>query len=187
MQSVALRLVAEREAEIEAHVPREYWSVAARLRAPGGAAFDARLVQARARRLWVHGVTLSACALVRVCAERRTLVGLMQSACAPWRLPAKRCMSCRVCALLRAGSSVCTSGSSAEHVVGLIQAAAGARLVPMRMLQALRQPLQEAVRVQVDGAPVGKDGLDEAAARTAVESLTAAPALQASRPQRSCS
>ena len=69
----------------------------------------------------------------------------------------------------------------------MIQAAAGARLVPMRMLQALRQPLQEALRVQVDGAPVGKDGLDEAAARAAVESLTAAPALQASRPQRSCS
>jgi len=48
VQSVALRLVAEREAEIEAHVSREYWSVAARLRAPGGAAFDTRLVQARA-------------------------------------------------------------------------------------------------------------------------------------------
>ena len=47
VQSVALRLVAEREAEIEAHVPREYWSVAARLRAPNERTFYARLTQAR--------------------------------------------------------------------------------------------------------------------------------------------
>jgi len=47
VQSVALRLVAEREAEIEAHVAREYWSVSARLRTPGGLAIDARLSQAR--------------------------------------------------------------------------------------------------------------------------------------------
>ena len=40
--------------------------------------------------------------------------------------------------------------------------------------------------MQVDGAPVGKEGLDEAVARAAVESLTAAPALQASRAPRSC-
>ena len=46
VQSVALRLVAEREAEIEAHAPREYWSVAARLRAPDERTFDARLTQA---------------------------------------------------------------------------------------------------------------------------------------------
>ncbi|KAK9828106.1 hypothetical protein WJX81_004990 [Elliptochloris bilobata] len=51
VQSVALRLVAEREAEIEAHVPREYWSVSARLRAPSGRTFDARLTQA-------HGIAI---------------------------------------------------------------------------------------------------------------------------------
>ena len=70
--------------------------------APRAAPRSTRASCRRARRLRVHGVTLSACALVRVCAERRTLVGLMLSACAPWRLPAKRCMSCRVCAPLRA-------------------------------------------------------------------------------------
>ena len=43
VQSVALRLVCEREAEIEAFAPREYWSVGAELDAGGGAAFGAVL------------------------------------------------------------------------------------------------------------------------------------------------
>ncbi|MEM6492620.1 MAG: DNA topoisomerase, partial [Pseudomonadota bacterium] len=43
VQSVALRLVCEREAEIEAFKPREYWTVAAAMRAPDGAAFTAKL------------------------------------------------------------------------------------------------------------------------------------------------
>ena len=42
VQSPALRLIVEREAEIEAFEPREYWSVTARL-ARGGQAFEARL------------------------------------------------------------------------------------------------------------------------------------------------
>ncbi len=43
VQSVALRLICEREAEIERFVPREYWSVDADLGTPGGALFTARL------------------------------------------------------------------------------------------------------------------------------------------------
>lgn len=43
VQSVALRLVCEREAEIEAHVPREYWKVSARLTSAMGEPFTARL------------------------------------------------------------------------------------------------------------------------------------------------
>ena len=43
VQSVALRLVVEREREIEAHVPREYWRVEAEMIAPNGATFKARL------------------------------------------------------------------------------------------------------------------------------------------------
>ena len=42
VQTVALRLMAEREGEIRAFVPSEYWSINARLRA-GGQEFDARL------------------------------------------------------------------------------------------------------------------------------------------------
>ncbi|MEM1106434.1 MAG: type I DNA topoisomerase [Pseudomonadota bacterium] len=43
VQSVALRLICERELEIETFVPQEYWQVAAKLRAPDGTDFDARL------------------------------------------------------------------------------------------------------------------------------------------------
>ena len=44
VQSVALRLIVEREREIEKFVPQEYWSVIARLE-QGGTAFAARLVR----------------------------------------------------------------------------------------------------------------------------------------------
>ena len=43
VQSVALRLVVEREMEIEAFRPREYWTVKALLTTPAGAQFEARL------------------------------------------------------------------------------------------------------------------------------------------------
>ncbi len=43
VQSVAVRLLHERECEIEAFKPREYWSVVAILRAAGGEEFAARL------------------------------------------------------------------------------------------------------------------------------------------------
>jgi DNA topoisomerase-1 len=46
VQSVALRLVCERELEIERFVAREYWSIAATLKTPAGASFEARLVGA---------------------------------------------------------------------------------------------------------------------------------------------
>jgi DNA topoisomerase-1 len=44
VQSVCLRLIVEREMEIEAFRPREYWSVKAVLATPRGQAFEARLV-----------------------------------------------------------------------------------------------------------------------------------------------
>jgi DNA topoisomerase-1 len=43
VQSVALRLICEREAEIEVFRPREYWSVEASFLTPAGAPFTARL------------------------------------------------------------------------------------------------------------------------------------------------
>jgi len=43
VQSVALRLICEREAEIEVFKPREYWSVIARMTTPAGLPFTARL------------------------------------------------------------------------------------------------------------------------------------------------
>lgn len=43
VQSVALRLICERETEIEAFRPQEYWSIEARLHTPDGAPFNAKL------------------------------------------------------------------------------------------------------------------------------------------------
>ncbi|HYH21570.1 MAG TPA: DNA topoisomerase, partial [Azospirillum sp.] len=51
VQSVALRLVCEREAEIEAFRPQEYWSVEADFATPAGAAFTAHLSQLDGRKL----------------------------------------------------------------------------------------------------------------------------------------
>ena len=51
VQSVALRLVCEREDEIESFVPREYWTVEARLRTPKGERFSGRLAALDGRRL----------------------------------------------------------------------------------------------------------------------------------------
>tara|TARA_B000000460_G_scaffold227680_1_gene183394 strand:- start:3384 stop:6083 length:2700 start_codon:yes stop_codon:yes gene_type:complete len=44
VQSVCLRLIVDREMEIEAFKAREYWSVHARLATPGGQEYDAQLV-----------------------------------------------------------------------------------------------------------------------------------------------
>ncbi|MFC0410602.1 type I DNA topoisomerase [Roseomonas elaeocarpi] len=51
VQSVALRLICEREAEIEAFKTREYWTVEARFATPIGAQFTARLTHLDGKRL----------------------------------------------------------------------------------------------------------------------------------------
>ncbi len=51
VQSVALRLICEREAEIEVFRPREYWTVEALFTTPGGAPFTARLTHLDGKRL----------------------------------------------------------------------------------------------------------------------------------------
>ncbi|WP_230169641.1 type I DNA topoisomerase, partial [Roseomonas sp. CECT 9278] len=51
VQSVALRLLCEREAEIEAFKPREYWTLEAKFFTPAGAPFNARLTHLDGRKL----------------------------------------------------------------------------------------------------------------------------------------
>jgi DNA topoisomerase-1 len=51
VQSVALRIVCDRELEIERFVPREYWSVVAHLRTQADAPFCARLVGADGKKI----------------------------------------------------------------------------------------------------------------------------------------
>ena len=56
VQSVALRLICEREAEIEAFVAQEYWTVEALLRTPKGALLTARLTHLDGRKLGKLGL-----------------------------------------------------------------------------------------------------------------------------------
>jgi len=51
VQSVALRLVCDRELEIERFVPREYWSLVATLATPRNETFEARLVGADGKKI----------------------------------------------------------------------------------------------------------------------------------------
>src|SRR6202167_5439487 len=51
VQSVALRLVCDRELEIEKFVAREYWSLVAKLATPRAETFEARLVGADGQRI----------------------------------------------------------------------------------------------------------------------------------------
>src|SRR6266700_418603 len=51
VQSVALRLVCEREAEIEAFKPREYWSIEVTFRTQAGQVFTARLTHLDGKKL----------------------------------------------------------------------------------------------------------------------------------------
>jgi len=51
VQSVALRLVCDRELEIEKFIAKEYWSIAATLATPRGESFEARLVGADGQKL----------------------------------------------------------------------------------------------------------------------------------------
>src|SRR3712207_322434 len=51
VQSVALRLVCDRELEIETFKPREYWSLIATLATKDGGVFDARLVGADGKKI----------------------------------------------------------------------------------------------------------------------------------------
>ena len=51
VQSVALRLVCEREMEIERFVPREYWSLTAKLATPKGEVFEARISAADGKKI----------------------------------------------------------------------------------------------------------------------------------------
>ena len=60
VQSVALRLVCDREAEIERFVSQEYWSILANLKTSGGAAFQARIASYNGKKLARLGITSKA-------------------------------------------------------------------------------------------------------------------------------
>lgn len=57
VQSVALRLICEREAEIEAFTPQEYWSLLSEFETPKGDKFQARLARMDGAKLDKFGLT----------------------------------------------------------------------------------------------------------------------------------
>ena len=66
VQSVALRLICEREGEIEVFVPREYWTVDVELAKSDGAQFIARLVELGGKKLDKFGLPNEAAAQAAV-------------------------------------------------------------------------------------------------------------------------
>ncbi|MDF3065232.1 MAG: topoisomerase [Polyangiaceae bacterium] len=60
VQSVALRLIVEREREIEAFIPEEYWNVGVALKGKAKTSFHARLTKADGEKLEVKDGTLAA-------------------------------------------------------------------------------------------------------------------------------
>ena len=70
VQSVALRLVVEREREIEAHRPREYWRVDAEMISPNGATFKARLAVLDGKKLGQFDFTNAAANAAREAIEK---------------------------------------------------------------------------------------------------------------------
>ena len=66
VQSVCLRLIVEREMEIEAFNAREYWSVKAALKSPRGQVFDARLTVLGGKKLDKYDIANSTAAELAV-------------------------------------------------------------------------------------------------------------------------
>ena len=66
VQSVCLRLIVERETEVEAFRPREYWSVRAVLETPRGQTFEARLTTLGGRKLGRYDLETAEAASVAV-------------------------------------------------------------------------------------------------------------------------
>lgn len=63
VQSVALRLICDREAEIERFVPVEYWSILASLKNTAGIAFEARIAEYDGVKLQRHDIPNEAMAM----------------------------------------------------------------------------------------------------------------------------
>jgi DNA topoisomerase-1 len=114
VQSVCLRLIVEREMEIEAFRPREYWSVKALLTTPRGQEFEARLVTLAGEKLdkfALENATQAELAVQAVASRALTVTGveakpatrnpsapfmtstLQQEASRKFGMGAKQCMS----------------------------------------------------------------------------------------------
>ena len=106
VQSVALRLVCDRELEIEKFVAREYWSLVATLATPRGETFEARLVGADGKKIQRLDIGSGAEAeAFKQALETATFtVGAVEAKPAPSATPTRRSPP-RRCSRRRAASS----------------------------------------------------------------------------------
>ena len=125
VQSVCLRLIVEREMEIEAFRPQEYWTVAATLKTPRGQLFEARLTTLAGKKLDKFDLSNSTQAEIAVQAiNSRDLTVLSVEAKPASRNPAPPFMTSTLqqeaSRKFGMGAKVCMSAAQRLYEAGLI-------------------------------------------------------------------
>ena len=125
VQSVCLRLIVDREMEIEAFKAREYWSVHARLATPGGAEYDATLVSLAGSKLDRFDLPDAEKAAMAVCAVasrdlRVTSVAAKPATRNPWPPFMTSTLQQEASRKLGMGAKACMSAAQRLYEAGLI-------------------------------------------------------------------
>jgi DNA topoisomerase I len=125
VQSVCLRLIVDREMEIEAFKAREYWSVHARLATPGGAEYDATLVSlagAKLDRFDLPNADKAAMAVSAVASRdlRVTSVAAKPATRNPWPPFMTSTLQQEASRKLGMGAKACMSAAQRLYEAGLI-------------------------------------------------------------------
>ncbi|MDQ1900654.1 type I DNA topoisomerase [Paracoccus sp. WLY502] len=125
VQSVCLRLIVDREMEIEAFKAREYWSVHARLATPGGAEYDATLVSlagAKLDRFDLPNAEKAAMAVSAVASRnlRVTSVAAKPATRNPWPPFMTSTLQQEASRKLGMGAKACMSAAQRLYEAGLI-------------------------------------------------------------------
>ncbi|MFO1538906.1 MAG: type I DNA topoisomerase [Chloroflexota bacterium] len=139
VQSVAVRLVVERERAIAAFVPREYWTIAVELATADGAVFSAKLVAIDGRPLDQGGEASARAVTIGSEAEARARIAAILAA---------------PCAVRSVDTSERKVGPRAPFTTSTLQQEASRKLgfSPKRTMAAA-QRLYEGI--EIDGEPVG--------------------------------
>lgn len=125
VQSVCLRLIVDREMEIEAFKAREYWSVHARLATPAGEEYDATLVSLAGRKLERFDLTdqdRAAMALSAVASRDLQVVSVAAKPASrnPWPPFMTSTLQQEASRKLGMGAKACMSAAQRLYEAGLI-------------------------------------------------------------------
>ena len=125
VQSVCLRLIVDREMEIEAFRAREYWSVHARLVTPGGEEYDAQLVSLAGSKLERFDLPTAEKAAMAVSAVasrdlRVTSVAARPASRNPWPPFMTSTLQQEASRKLGMGAKACMSAAQRLYEAGLI-------------------------------------------------------------------